>query len=88
MDYTPRDEDKLREVPPVYDEEIRQKLSSLSIEELKQLSEKSGTTANSGYLMTRGDEATTEDYIEEISEVGDKAEWQIESIREYLGMEE
>lgn len=83
MEYTQRPDDR-QNVPPVYDETIRMKLEALTLEELKQLAEVSGTTTNSGYLMSNPDEDRREVYIDEISEISDKAQWQIDRIHKDL----
>jgi len=70
--------------PTVYDEAIRDRLQGLTLEELKTLSEESLTTANSGFLMANSETASREDFIEELSEIGDKAEWQINKIKSCL----
>lgn len=85
MTYTPRPEDT-KSVPPAYDEVIRKKLSTLSLDELIKLSELSGTTMNSGYLMSN-DVNDREIFIDEISDISEKAQWQLDKIRQELGIE-
>jgi hypothetical protein len=83
MTYESRPEDK-KIVPAVYDEVIRTKLNNLPLDALKELSELSGTTMNSGYLMSNPDEDNREVYIEELSDISDKAQWQIDKIYDAL----
>ena len=71
---------------PIFDEHIREKLYELTLDELRDLSEESYTTANSGYLLANSDTATREDFIEELSEIGDKAEWQVAKIKAKIGL--
>ena|GEM_PF-2919948 len=63
-------------------------LEKMSLEQLSELSNVSGTTDNSGYLMAHLEDATREDYIEELSDVSDKAEWQLAVIRKKVNLEE
>jgi hypothetical protein len=85
MTYETRSED-IREVPPKYDLVIKAALEKLSLEELAKLSDESGTTANSGYLMSHAHENSREDYISELSETTDKAEWQFVKIYKALNI--
>lgn len=86
MIYEPRPEDT-RIVPPEYDETIRNALEKMNFDELKLLSDTSGTTDNSGYLMDHTHANSREDYINELCEVSDKAEWQLAKIRSTLGLQ-
>lgn len=81
---TSRPEDMPRSYEPIYDKDLQEGLKKLTLEELRHLSKISGTTANSGFLLAHSDEATREDFIEELSEVGDKTEPQITTIRNFL----
>ena len=78
--------DNTPEFPPIFDEAIREKLHALSLTELRNLSEASYTTADSGYLMAKSKTASKEDFILELCEVSDKAEWQIAKIKETLDL--
>jgi hypothetical protein len=86
MTYNPRPED-IREVPPEYDLRIKNALAVLTDKELETLAEQSNTTANSGYLMSHTYPNTRDDYINEISEITDKEEWQINLIRKKLNID-
>ena len=86
MTYEPRPEDT-RIVPPENDPGIIAALEKLSLEQLSELSYVSGTTDNSGYLMAHREDATREDYIEELSDTSDKADWQLAVIRKKLSLE-
>ena len=58
-----------------YDPVIQEVLQTLPLGKLRELSEYSCTTLNSGYLTANEDTADRDDFIEEISDMHDKEDW-------------